>query len=191
MVEVFVLMDIRFAEPIWLFGLLVSLGGILLVVFLEKRKKTNFSKFASQSLWRQLAPELVWALLRRRYWLWLIGLAFVFLALSRPQWGTTEEKIKITGLDLVFALDISNSMQVEDVVPSRLKKAKHLIRSIVERLPGDRVALVPFAASSFLDVPLTTDKNYFLQVLAEVDSTWITNQGTDLGLALETGIKAI
>ena len=68
-----------------------------------------------------------------------VAAAFAVIAMARPQWGTHEETVKVSGLDVMFVLDLSNSMEVEDAIPSRLMKAKHLIKSMVDRLGGDRV----------------------------------------------------
>src|SRR5690606_31540168 len=103
-----------------------------------------------------LDPELPVRKLRA----WVLGSIFLILALAQPQWGHEEETLQLSGLDIFVVLDVSNSMMVEDVVPSRLKKAKHLVRSFLEELSGDRVGVVAFAASSFIASPLTNDLSY-------------------------------
>jgi Ca-activated chloride channel family protein len=91
----------------------------------------------------------------------------------------------------MIVLDVSNSMEVEDVVPSRLQKAKHLIRTLVNRLDGDRVGLVGFAGGAFVACPLTTDLSYLLETVQILTPKSIMSQGTDIGLGLEGAIKSL
>jgi Ca-activated chloride channel family protein len=91
----------------------------------------------------------------------------------------------------MLVLDVSNSMETEDVVPSRLKKAKHWIRGFAEQLRGDRLGLVAFAASSYVACPLTSDVDYALGTLEIMSPRMIQNQGTDLRIALETARKSL
>jgi Ca-activated chloride channel family protein len=120
-----------------------------------------------------------------------LALFFGLLALARPQWGTHEEVVKVSGLDIMVALDVSNSMETEDMAPSRLKKAKHVVRSVLERLRGDRAGAVAFAGSSYLACPLTTDLEYVGETLDHLGPRSILNQGTDIGIGLETALKAL
>jgi Ca-activated chloride channel family protein len=99
--------------------------------------------------------------------------------------------VHVSGLDIMVVLDVSNSMEVEDIVPNRLKKAKHLVKSIAERLKGDRMGAVAFAGSSFMACPLTTDLDYLVETLAITGPKMVTNQGTDIGIGLETARKAL
>ena len=122
--------------------------------------------------------------------IWIATLFFI-LALARPQMGVHEEAMPSQGLDLVFLLDVSNSMLTEDIVPSRLKKAKHIIRNFVEKFSGDRAGIVAFAGSSYPAVPLTTDYEYIKQNLEVIDEKIIKNQGTDFKKAFETGLAML
>ncbi len=181
----------RFLAPQWLWCLAVLPALFWIAILDERRRQREFEKFAQRSVWRTLAPEMDPSARLRKMGLWVASLAFAVLAMSRPQWGTHEESIKTTGLDIMIALDVSNSMETEDVVPSRLKKSKHLIKTLVERLRGDRVGVVAFAASSYVACPLTTDLDYLLETLQIMGPRMVTNQGTDVGIALETARKAL
>jgi len=181
----------RFAVSAWLWLILVI--PLFYAVFARdlRRRREEFSRFASPEVWEKIAPELDWGARLRKARVWCLAMFFLILALARPQWGTHEETSQLTGLDLMIALDVSSSMDTEDVVPSRLKKAKHVIRSVVERLNGDRVGIVAFAASSYVACPLTTDLDYVLEALDTLGPNSILNQGTDLGLGLDTAAKAL
>ena len=143
----------KFLEPQWLWGLLVVPIFYFLILLDEKRRKEQFRRFADQSLWKFLAPELNFGLRFRKSLMSILALAFGLLALARPQWGSHEETIEVTGLDVVLVLDVSSSMWTEDVVPSRLQKMKHWVRNLLSSLEGDRVGVVAFAASTAVVCP--------------------------------------
>ncbi len=181
----------KWANPSWLWALLALFPISFFMLRQELARERKFSKFISRSLWGALIPERNARSQRLKGRLWVIGCAFLILALARPQWGHHDETIRIQGIDLMVVLDVSNSMEVEDVVPTRLKKAKHLLRTLLSRLGGDRVGLVAFAGSSYLVSPLTTDLNYLSDLLEITGVKTVLNQGTDIGLALETALKAL
>jgi Ca-activated chloride channel family protein len=102
-----------------------------------------------------------------------------------------EEELKSQGLDIVFALDLSASMATEDVVPSRLKKAKHIIRTFLENLSGDRVGVLAFARSAIPVVPLTNDYDYVRQIVETLDERTIGYQGSDINNAVSNAFRMI
>lgn len=119
-----------------------------------------------------------------------LGLLLLLLAASGPQIGTRLTPVERKGVDLVFALDVSESMNARDVKPSRLEKAKFEISQMIRELAGDRVGLIVFAGSSNLYLPLTSDYEAAQLFLDAIDTDMIPNQGTDLGTALRTAINA-
>ena len=120
----------------------------------------------------------------------MFGTSLLILSASGPQMGTRVTPIERKGIDLVIALDTSKSMDAEDVTPSRLSKAKLELGKLINNLKGDRVAIIVFAGSSHLYLPLTTDYEAALLFLNEIDSDMIPTQGTVLSAALNTAISA-
>ncbi|MFQ6617142.1 MAG: VWA domain-containing protein [Fidelibacterota bacterium] len=120
----------------------------------------------------------------------LIAIIFVIFSLLGPQIGTSRVELKRKGLDLLIALDISNSMLTEDVKPSRLEWAKYEISRFINDLRGDRVGLIVFAGASFLESPLTLDYNAFNIFLDVVDTDLIQTQGTAMANAIETALQS-
>ena len=116
--------------------------------------------------------------------------AFLFLALTRPQWGYNWEDIKQEGVDIIIALDVSRSMLAEDIKPNRLERAKRKIADLLNMLKGDRVGLVAFAGTSFVQCPLTLDYSAARIFLNAIDTDLIPIQGAALGDALRKSIKA-
>ena len=181
----------KFAAQSWLWFLLALPLVYFVLMFDENRRKKRFARFAREATWKSIAPETDHSSGMAKARIWLLAMGFAILAMARPQWGSHEEIAHVTGMDIFFLLDVSNSMEVEDTTPSRLKKAKHLIKSIVDRLHGDRAGVVAFAASSYLACPLTTDLDYVLEVIDLLTPKIVSSQGTDLGLGLETVRKAL
>jgi len=119
-----------------------------------------------------------------------ISLFFLIFAASGPQIGVRLAPLDRKGIDLVFAIDVSTSMNSEDVKPSRLEKAKFEISQMIQQLKGDRVAIIVFAGSSHMYLPLTIDYEAARLFLDQIDTNMIPTQGTALSMALETGLSA-
>ena len=126
----------------------------------------------------------------RRILLRTAALACLVIALARPQWGFHWEEITRRGLDLLVVLDTSRSMSAADIKPSRLQQAKWGIHDLLRNLRGDRVGLVPFAGSSLLQCPLTTDYAAFAMTLDDLYCGIIPRGGTAIAQALRTAIDA-
>ena len=114
----------------------------------------------------------------------------MIFALADPKWGFHIEEVKRRGIDLIIALDVSKSMLAEDVKPSRLGRAKLEIESLLESLRGDRVGLVTFAGSSFIQCPLTLDYSTVKLFLEDVSIESIPRGGTDVGGAIRKSVEA-
>ena len=121
----------------------------------------------------------------------LVGaVAFLILALARPQWGFDWEEIKQRGLDIVIAIDTSKSMLAEDIAPNRLARAKLAALELMQRAKSDRLGLVAFAGSAFLQCPLTIDDAAFRQSVEALDVNIIPQGGTALTEAIQTALTA-
>jgi Ca-activated chloride channel family protein len=120
-----------------------------------------------------------------------LGLCALSLALAQPQCGTHTELTKRTGIDVVVALDASRSMLAQDIRPSRLQRAKLELSDLLERLRGDRVGIVVFAADAFVQCPLTTDYAAAKLFLKAVDTESVPQQGTSLSAALLTAKQVL
>jgi len=120
----------------------------------------------------------------------LLSMVMLVFEASGPQIGTRLAPLDRKGVDLVFTIDVSTSMNAEDVKPSRLEKAKFEISQMIRQLKGDRVALIVFAGSSHMYLPLTTDYEAARLFLDKIDTQMIPTQGTALSSALQTGLSA-
>jgi Ca-activated chloride channel family protein len=177
----------RFAEPMFLWGLFTLPLFALLFVYAYHRRKKLAARFVSLSMLPKLSTSVSpWRRLAKVTIL-LFAIAFLFVALARPQWGRKMEHIERRGLDLVLLQDISLSMLAEDIKPNRLTRSRHEISAFLESLSGDRVGLVAFSGEAQVMVPLTLDYGTVQMMLKELTPGWLM-PGTNLEKAIRKGM---
>ena len=169
----------------------LALQVILLLIWKlkEKGSRTIF-KNASASVLQSLEVNLDNNRIRWRNRIISIALFFLAIAASGPQIGTRVRPVERKGVDLVIALDTSTSMDAEDVKPSRLAKSKFELGQLIRKLKGDRVAIIVFAGTSHLYLPLTTDYEAAILFLNEIDTKIIPTQGTAISSAIQNAMTA-
>jgi Ca-activated chloride channel family protein len=174
-----------------------ALWGLLAVVFLgvflfwtQRRRRRVLQAFAETALLPRLAPAVAPRRRALRDGIRLGALAACVVALAGPRFGFQWEEVRRHGVDLVIALDTSKSMLAVDVKPNRLERAKLGVLDLLRLLAGDRVALVPFAGTAFLQCPLTLDYDAFAQSLMAVDAGSIPRGGTSVARAIDVGVEA-
>ena len=147
-------------------------------------------KFGDEALVRALMPS--WSGSKGWVKMILFSLAFAFfvIGLARPQIGAKLAEHKTRGAEIVICLDVSNSMLAEDYSPNRLDRAKLAISRLTDRLKDDRIGLILFAGSSFVQLPVTTDYVSAKMFLGSIDTGSVPVQGTAMGDAIFTGIRS-
>jgi Ca-activated chloride channel family protein len=178
------------AEPslLWLLAAVVALGVLLVVA--GRRRGAALESFAEARLVERLAPGLDRRRRLLRASLRLLALAALVLALAGPEWGFHWEQVHREGIDLIVAIDTSRSMLAADVTPSRLERAKLAVQDLVDFLDGDRIGLVAFAGTAFLECPLTLDYAAFESSLRAVQVGIIPRGGTALARAIDASLDA-
>ena len=126
---------------------------------------------------------------RPRLWLWF-GLALCLVALARPQWGKLDEQVFDQSREVLIALDLSRSMLAQDVKPSRLDRGKLLIQSLLDGLKGERVGLVLFAGTAFLQSPLSSDYEVLREFLPALNPDYLPEGGSNYRAMLEASMQA-
>lgn len=181
----------RLAQPHFLWLLLVFPPGLLAFFWWSWRQRQKLMQLFIQS---RLLPSLTVGLSpgRQKFRMACLvaAVACLILALARPQWGFAWEETKQRGLDIVVALDVSKSMVATDVAPNRLARAKLAVQDLLNQAKADRLGLVGFAGSAFLQCPLTLDDTAFRQSLDALDVNTISQGGTALADAIETALTA-
>src|SRR6266576_2635619 len=181
----------RFANPHLLWLLLVFPPALAAFFWWSRRERQRLLR---QFVEARLLPNLLSGLSqpRRKIRLACVIFAVVLLmiALARPQWGFSWEETKQRGLDIVVAIDTSKSMLAEDITPNRLARAKLAALDLMQQAKSDRLGLVAFAGSAFLQCPLTIDDAAFRQSVDSLDVNIIPQGGTALAQAIETALTA-
>lgn len=182
---------INWANP-WAFSLLVLIIAVWFYQYWFRKLRHGSLRFSSQSLflnlnrgWRaQLSflPEVFKGL----------ALALVITALARPQQTDTKIKRNVEGIDIMVALDISDSMLIEDMQPeNRMESCKLIIKQFIEKRISDRIGLVVFSGESYTRVPLTLDYPILLKSLAAVETARYIKMGTAIGVALANAVARL
>jgi Ca-activated chloride channel family protein len=181
-------MNIYYPGHLWLLLILVPL--VLALVFARKRLLKRFSRFAEPSFREQYLSRLSPFFLTLKYVLAILALVFIIFALARPQWDYEERNFDSSGLDIMICLDVSKSMDAQDMTPSRLLRAKLQVSSFLAKLKGDRVGVISFAGVPVLECPLTDDYASAELVLNSLSTDTVVQRGTDIGAALELAGKS-
>ncbi len=163
-------------------------GIIVCYILAGRARKRGLGRFAADRLLPVISSSFHARRRKIKNSLIVASVFLMALGLMRPQWGFRWQEVKRQGLDILIALDTSNSMLAEDVLPSRLGRAKLAIRDLVKRLRGDRIGLVAFSGTAFLQCPLTADHDGFLLSLDDVDVDTIPVGGTSLAKAINTAM---
>ena len=181
---------INFAQAQYLvLLLLVPLFFIAYAVMRHFRKK-RLAKLGDPVLVKELMPSVSASKGWVRVTLFALAFFFFIIGLSRPQIGAKLKERNIKGVEIMIALDVSNSMMAEDYSPNRLERAKLAISSLVDKLRDDRIGLVVFAGTSFVQLPVTTDYASAKMFLNSINTESVPIQGTALGEALMTCIRS-
>jgi Ca-activated chloride channel family protein len=179
----------RFGNPSLLWALLlVPVLGLWLAAGLARRRRA-LSAFADEPILSRLVQAARFEKLVIKSIALVVAAAFILAAAARPQWGSTLEQVARKGVDVLVAIDISESMMAEDLKPSRLGKAREEASRLLDRLKGDRVGLLAFAGSGGVLCPLTLDYNAVRIFLDSLTPDMISYPGTSLGEAMKTALR--
>ncbi|MBO4743639.1 MAG: VWA domain-containing protein, partial [Bacteroidales bacterium] len=179
-----------FASPVY-FWLLLLIPVIPVVYgILRALRKRRIRKFGDPALVRQLMPSWSGTKGWVRIILFDLALLCFIIGIARPQMGAKLKEHEAKGAEIMICLDVSNSMLAQDYSPSRLDRAKLAITRMVDRLQGDRIGLIIFAGTSFVQLPITTDYVSAKMFLGSIDTGSVPIQGTAIGDAILTAAKS-
>ncbi|OIO40187.1 MAG: hypothetical protein AUJ75_00420 [Candidatus Omnitrophica bacterium CG1_02_49_10] len=163
---------------------------IVFFIWALKRKRALLERFASGGLLEHIAKAYAPELERLKIFITLAAACLLVVSLMQPRWGFHWQEIKSVGADIIIAIDTSKSMLAEDVRPNRLERSKLAVKDLIKELKGDRIGLIAFAGSSFLQCPVTLDYNGFMLALDDLKADTIPQGGTSLSSVIDTAIKA-
>ena len=180
----------RFANIEMLWWLITIPVFVIAYIIYTKRKRRQLLEFGDQELIAQLMPDASKSRPIWKFSLLIVALALLIIAGARPQYGQKETTVKSQGIEVMIALDISNSMLAEDVAPNRLDRAKQMLSKMIDNMVDDKVGLVVFAGEAFTQLPITCDYVSAKMFLNTITPNLIPTQGTAIGAALQTAITS-
>jgi Ca-activated chloride channel family protein len=180
----------RLAHPEYLYGLALVPVVVILFILMMIAKKNAVKRFSDSVLFSRLAAEVSKGKQVLKLILFLLAYSLIVIGLANPQIGTKLEEVKREGVDIIIALDVSNSMKAEDIKPSRLERSKQAISRLIDKLENDRIGIIVFAGTAYVQLPITTDFAAAKLFLSSIDTDIIPTQGTAIGAAIDLAAKS-
>ena len=180
----------RFEEPTYLYLLLLLPFLAAFYLYSNYRRRKAIRKFGDPVLMAQLMPDVSKYRPDVKFWLVFAAIGLFAVLLARPQFGSKLETVKRQGVEVMIALDISNSMLAQDVQPSRLEKAKRLVAQLVDKMENDKVGMIVFAGDAFTQLPITSDYVSAKMFLESINQSLISKQGTAIGAAINLATRS-
>jgi Ca-activated chloride channel family protein len=180
----------RFANEEYLYLLLLLPVLVALFIFHQYRRRRALRKLGESKLVGRLFPEISGARPVVKFLLFILAFSSVIIILARPQFGSKIEEVKREGVEVIIALDVSNSMLAEDIQPDRLTRAKQAISRLVDNLTNDKIGLIVFAGDAYTQIPVTTDYVSAKMFLSTIGPDMVPKQGTAIGAAISLASKS-
>lgn len=180
----------RFAEPNYLY--LLTLIPILIVIYVVYRRaqRRRLQRFGDLAIVTQLMPEASPRRGRNKFILILMALTLMITALAQPQFGAKLREVKRQGVEIMMAVDVSNSMLAEDFKPNRLERTKNAINRLIEQLGKDRIGMVVFAGDAYVQLPITSDYISAKSFISNISPNIVPAQGTSISKAIELASRS-
>ena len=160
----------------------ILIAGYAILLFWKKRRQ---KQFATPEMLQKLSPEKSRFKPGLKFGILLVAIASLTMALVNPKFGTKMETVTREGVDIVFAIDVSKSMEAEDIAPNRLEKSKQLVTQIINNLGSDRIGIIAYAGSAFPQLPITTDYSAAKMFLQAMNTDMVSSQGTAINEAID------
>jgi Ca-activated chloride channel family protein len=180
----------RFENIQYLYGLLGLIPLTILFIWYHIWRQRAIRRLGQINLIDQLAPERSGFKHVVKFIFILLAFVFLIIGMANPQIGTKYEKVKRSGVDVMIALDVSNSMLAEDIKPNRLERSKQFISRLIDRMQNDRVGLIVFAGNAYMQMPITIDYSAAKLFLRNINTDMVPTQGTAIAEAVELAMKA-
>ncbi len=180
----------RFANIEFLYLLLLVPVFVVLFELMVARRRKSLAQFGSQSALRRLAPDMSIAKLRWKFWIFVVAVALVVVAVARPQAGSKLREVEREGVEIMVAIDVSNSMLASDFSPNRLERTKYAVSRVIEGLSEERIGVVVFAGDAYVQLPITSDYLTARNFVERISPTQVTKQGTAIGAAIDLATSA-
>lgn len=180
----------RIANPEFIYVLLLIPALIVFFWYSRIKRKKALAQFGQKEILSVLMPNVSASRPVVKFIILMVALGSIILGLSRPQFGSKLKTEKRKGIELIIALDVSNSMMAEDIQPNRLERAKRAISQLVDKLSNDKIGLIVFAGDAYTQLPITADYVSAKLFLNSISPEMVPTQGTAIGAAINLGVKS-
>jgi len=181
---------LTFASPEWFWAFLLLAPVLWFFIDAGRKREALLARILAPRLQQSLAGQVSLYKRNLRIASLLLAIACAITGMAKPRYGSIDQEIKSRGRDVILAIDTSRSMLSTDTAPTRLGRAKLISQDLLNLLRGDRVGLIAFAGTSFLQAPLTLDKGAVLTSIDDLDTNTIPKGGTDIASAIRLAIAA-
>jgi Ca-activated chloride channel family protein len=181
---------LRFAHPLYIYALLLIPAIVIIYFIMLQWRKKALQQFGDIKVITRLFVDASKAKQNLKFTIITFAAALVIIGAADPQIGTKLEEVKRSGVDVMIAIDVSNSMKAEDIKPNRLERAKQAISKLIDKMQNDRIGIIVFAGKAYTQLPLTSDFGAAKLFLSAVDPDIVPTQGTAIGEAIRLGINS-
>ena len=176
------------ADTLYLLILVPLLMGLF--IWGRIRRKKKLLEFGDDEVISQLMPDVSAARPVWKFYLSLLAIVAMIFVVAGPQFGSKLQTTNRKGIEMIIALDVSNSMLAEDILPNRLERAKQAISQMVDRLGNDKIGLIVFAGDAYTQLPITSDYASAKMFLSTINTGIVPKQGTAIGAAIKLGTRS-
>lgn len=180
----------KFANPEYLYLLILVPILVLAFFYYRYRRASYLKRFGDKNLLEQLMPSVSTARPVLKFILFALALTAVIFTLAQPQVGAKKETVKRKGVEVMIALDISNSMMAEDVVPNRLERSKQILMKLIDNMNNDKLGVVVFAGDAFVQLPMTGDYKAAKLFISSISTSMVSLQGTSIAKAIDLSTRS-
>lgn len=180
----------RIANPEYLYLLIVIPALIIFFWYSRLQRRKALALFGQKDILSVLMPNVSPGRPVLKFIILLLALSSIIVGIARPQFGSKLKTEKRKGIELMIALDVSNSMMAEDIQPNRLERAKRAISQLVDKLSDDKIGLIVFAGDAYIQLPITADYVSAKLFLNSISTQMVPTQGTAIGAAINLGLKS-
>ena len=180
----------RFAAPEYFYLLAVIPLVALIYFYAVRRRRRAFRRFGEEETVAALAAERSPLRVQHKFVLFCLAMACIVFALARPQFGSKLKEVTRQGIEIMIAVDVSNSMLAQDFEPTRLERTKYAIDHLMEQLSEDRIGLIVFAGDAYVQLPITSDYTSARNFVRHVSPDMVSRQGTAIGAAISLAARS-
>lgn len=178
----------RFAHTEYFYLLLLVPLMVVLFEYCLAQRKRRLARVGTSTAIARLAPEASVKRARWKFWLLVLAVVAIVLALARPQFGSKLKEVEREGVEIMVAIDVSNSMLANDFEPSRLERTKYAVGRVIEGLSEDKIGIIVFAGDAYVQLPITADYLTAKNFVQQISPSQVTKQGTAIGTAIDMAI---